>query len=91
MLKKILSNAKCKKWWKAALMRAWHAVWEAAVGMLGASTLITEPNWKLVASASLMAGVLSLAKSFATGLPECGEEESEAVDDLEEDEESGVE
>ena len=74
MLKKMLTNAKCKKWWKAALMRAWHAVWEAAVGIIGGFTLLSEPNWKLVASASLMAGVVSLAKSFAAGLPECKEE-----------------
>lgn len=82
----MLSNAKCKKWWKAALMRAWHAVWQAVVATIGASTLITEPNWALVGSASLMAGVLSLAKSFAAGLPECTEDDDEAVDDEEESE-----
>ena len=69
------SNAKCQKWWKAALKRAWHAVWQTAVPLIPAGMAITQIDWLLVVELSLAAGVLSLAKSFATGLPECGTEE----------------
>lgn len=74
MLKKMLTNAKCKKWWKAALMRAWHAVWQAAVPLIPAGIAITEIDWLMVLELSLAAGVLSLCKSIAAGLPECKED-----------------
>ena len=72
MIKKMLSNAKCKQWWNAALKRAWHAVWQTAVPLIPAGMAITQIDWRLVVGLSLTSGVLSLAKSFAAGLPECG-------------------
>ena len=70
----MFKNVKCKKWWKAALMRAWHAVWQAAVPLIPAGMAITQIDWLMVVELSLASGVLSLAKSFAAGLPECTEE-----------------
>lgn len=58
-----------KKWWKAAGVRAVKTVAQTAVATIGTSILITEVNWIAVASASALAGVLSLLTSVA-GLPE---------------------
>ena len=56
-------------WLKAAGIRAIKTVAQTAVATIGTSALFTEVNWALVASASLLAGVLSLLTSVA-GLPE---------------------
>ena len=58
-----------KAWIKAAGIRAIKTVAQTAVATIGTSALLTEVNWSIVASASLLAGVLSLATSLA-GLPE---------------------
>lgn len=58
-----------KKWLKAAGIRAIKTVAQTAVGVIGASALISEVNWLTVLSASLLAGILSLLTSVA-GLPE---------------------
>lgn len=65
-----MKNLTSKKWWKAAGARAWHAVWQTAVPLIPVGMAITEVDWLLVAEVSLAAGVLSLAKSFAAGVPE---------------------
>lgn len=62
-----------KKWWKAAGIRAIKTVAQTAVATIGTSVAIAEVNWLLVASASALAGILSLLTSVA-GLPEVGEE-----------------
>ena len=78
MIKKMLANAKCRQFWDAALMRAWHAVWQAAVPLIPAGIAITQIDWLLVLELSLGAGVCSLVKSLAAGVPECtGKTESE--------------
>lgn len=58
-----------KTWWKAAGVRALKTVCQTAVATIGTSALMTEVNWLAVASASALAGVLSLLTSVA-GLPE---------------------
>lgn len=58
-----------KTWWKAAGIRALKTVCQTAVATIGTSVLMTEVNWLAVASASALAGVLSLLTSVA-GLPE---------------------
>lgn len=73
MFKKMFSNAKCKKWWKAAGVRSVKTMAQTAVATIGASTLVTEIDWLAVGSATLLAGVLSLLTSVS-GLPECSEE-----------------
>ena len=66
-----------KKWAKAAAIRAVKTVCQTAIGTIGASALITEVDWFVVASAAALAGVLSILTSLA-GLPEV---ESGADDD----------
>lgn len=61
-----------KKWWKAAGVRAIKTVAQTAAATIGTSAAIGDVNWLMVASASLLAGVLSLLTSVA-GLPEVQE------------------
>lgn len=62
-----------KNWWKAALVRAIKTVAQTAVATIGTSMILSEVNWLAVASASALAGILSLLTSVA-GLPEVKEE-----------------
>ena len=61
------------KWWKAAGIRAIKTVAQTAVATIGTSAVISEVNWLVVASASALAGILSLLTSVA-GLPEVKDE-----------------
>lgn len=58
-----------KKWWKAAGIRAIKTVAQTAVATIGTCVVLTEVNWIQVASAAVLAGILSLLTSVA-GLPE---------------------
>lgn len=57
------------KWIKAAGVRAIKTVAQTAVATVGTGALLSEIDWRMIASASLLAGVLSLLTSVA-GLPE---------------------
>ena len=61
-----------KKWAKAAGIRAIKTVAQTFVATIGTATVIGAVDWRMVASASLLAGVLSLATSVA-GIPEAKE------------------
>ena len=64
-----------KTWAKCAGIRAVKTVAQTAVATIGTATVLNQVDAKLVVSASVLAGILSLLTSVATGLPECGEGE----------------
>ena len=58
-----------KMWFEAAGIRAIKTVAQTAVATIGTSAVLSEIDWVVVASASVLAGVLSVLTSIA-GLPE---------------------
>ena len=65
-----------RKWIKAAGIRAIKTVAQTAVATIGTSAIISEVDWRIVGSAALLAGILSLLTSVA-GLPEVKDDEEE--------------
>lgn len=61
-----------KKWIRAASVRAVKTIAQTAVATIGTAAVLGDVNWVAVASASALAGVLSLMTSVA-GLPEVKE------------------
>lgn len=64
---------KSKRWMKAAGIRAVKTMAQTFVASVGTAAVMSEVSWPMVASASVLAGVLSLATSVA-GLPELKQE-----------------
>lgn len=61
-------------WLKAATIRAVKTMAQTAVATIGVSAVMSEVDWTYVASASALAGILSILTSVA-GLPEIKEED----------------
>ena len=62
---------------KAALIRAVRTVAQTAVATIGTSAVLSAVDWRMVASASALAGILSILTSVATGLPEVDKTEAD--------------
>ena len=58
-----------KQWFKAAGIRSLKTICQTAIATIGTSAILSAVDWKIVISASLLAGLLSVLNSFA-GLPE---------------------
>lgn len=59
-----------KDFLKKAGIRALRTVCQTAIATIGTSAVMSEVNWSVVLSASLLAGILSILTSVVTGLPE---------------------
>ena len=64
-----------KSFIKAAGIRAVRTIAQTAIAMIGTSLVLSDVNWWAVLSASVLAGILSLLTSVATGLPEVEKDE----------------
>ena len=58
-----------KEFWKCALVRALKTICQTAIAMIGTSVVMAQVDWMMVASAALLAGILSILTSLA-GIPE---------------------
>ena len=67
-----MENVFTWKWLRAALVRALKTVAQTAAATIGTAVMISEVDWRMVVSAALLAGGLSLLTSVA-GLPEAQE------------------
>ena len=64
-----------KEFIKAAGIRAIRTVAQTAIATIGTAAVLSDVNWCIVASASILAGILSILTSLATGLPEVPKDE----------------
>lgn len=69
-----MENLKSKEWWKAAGIRAIKTIAQTAIATIGTGAAIKDVDWIMVASASLLAGILSILTSIA-GIPEIDKKE----------------
>lgn len=58
-------NVDTIKWIKAAGVRAIKTVAQTAVAIIGTSVTVSTVDWKMVASASVLAGIVSILTSVA--------------------------
>ena len=58
-------NVDTIKWTKAAGVRAIKTVAQTAVAIIGTSVTVGTVDWKMVASASVLAGIVSILTSVA--------------------------
>ena len=73
---------------KATLIRCLRTMAQTAISVIGTAMVLADVNWQMVVSASVLAGILSILTSIATGLPEVDlAEELEDEEELDEDDE----
>lgn len=73
MLDGIKKDVTNKSFWRATAIRAIKTICQTAIATIGTASLLSEVNWKVVISASVLAGILSVLTSIVTGLPEVSE------------------
>lgn len=73
-MRRMRVSEKTKKWIKAAAVRAVKTIAQTAVATIGTSACMGAVDWRLVASASALSGILSVLTSIG-GLPEVDEKE----------------
>lgn len=59
-----------KDFWVAAFWRCIRTVCQTAIATIGTTAVFEQVNWAMVGSTALLAGILSILNSIATGLPE---------------------
>lgn len=59
-----------KEFWAAAGIRCLRTVCQTAIATIGTTAVFQDVNWVMVGSTALLAGILSILNSIATGLPE---------------------
>ncbi|MBP5363016.1 MAG: hypothetical protein J6Y71_08380 [Ruminococcus sp.] len=72
-------------WLRAALIRAIRTTAQTAIATIGTSAVLSDVNWRIVVSASLLSGILSVLTALA-GLPEV----EQAIYEEEENDEQSV-
>lgn len=75
-----MDKTKMIAWLHAAGVRALKTVAQTAVATIGTAAALGQVDWRLVASASVLAGVLSLLTSVA-GLPELPDSDGDGIPD----------
>ena len=60
---------KRKSWTRAAVIRMVKTICQTAIAMIGTAVVMSDVDWRMTLSASLLAGILSVLTSLA-GLPE---------------------
>ena len=67
-----MKNVFTKSWFRASGIRALKTIAQTAIATIGTAAVIGAVDWIAVASASVLAGILSMLTSIA-GLPEVNE------------------
>lgn len=75
-----MDKKKICMWLHAAGVRAIKTVAQTAAATIGTAAALGQVDWRLVASASVLAGVLSLLTSVA-GLPELPDADGDGIPD----------
>ena len=58
-----------REWLRAAAVRSLKTVCQTAIATIGTAAVMSQVDWRMVLSASVLAGILSMLTSLA-GLPE---------------------
>ena len=59
-----------KEFWMAVAKRALHTCAQTALAIIGTSTIMSNVDWNFLLSATALAGIVSVLKSIAIGVPE---------------------
>lgn len=68
-----MEQLKNREWWNASLTRGIRTVAQTAIASIGSAMVLETVDWRMVLSASVLSGAVSLLMSLS-GLPEVGNE-----------------